>query len=154
MLLGPSKHPLLSCGSFLLSVHPVCFVIILLDIEECFIPFFMLVKSRTGDGADVWQNHIPLYFKETYSFMLLLILCQVFNEESKIQLLQWPRGTCLKGGIPRNTKNRETLFFFPLEIVCSTLEYSKYSDTSVISIQKRDTSIQKKVKGILFLIFI
>lgn len=44
--------------------------------------------------------------------MLLLILCQVLNAESKIQLLEWPLGTCLKGGIARNTKNWENLPFF------------------------------------------
>lgn len=31
VLLGSSKHPLLFCDSALLSVHPVCFVIVLLD---------------------------------------------------------------------------------------------------------------------------
>lgn len=81
--------------------------------------------------------------------MLLLILCKVLNVESKIQLLQWLLRTCLKGGIPRNTKKKEKPSpSFLLEILCSTPEYSKYSDTS-----GKDISIGGKVKGILFLIF-
>lgn len=70
----------------------------------------MPVNSRAGEGADPWQNLIPLLFKVAYSaFRLLLILCQVLNAEGKIQLLQQPLGTCLEGDITRNTKNRENI---------------------------------------------